>query len=74
MLVKLISQKSFLVKIGMLLLLLVLGRGLKEDSQILTAEAQNEVTSTPKTQPPLVLTAENIKSIVPSAEFTSSIN
>lgn len=72
MIVKLISQKSFLVKIGVLLMLLVLGKGLRENTQVLTADSQ--VSKTQKVQPPLVLTTAKSLSLFPSAGLTSSMN
>lgn len=72
MIVKLISQKSFLVKIGVLLILLVLGKGLREDTQVLTADSQ--VIKGQEVKPPLVISTSNSTSVFPTAGLTSSMN
>ncbi len=67
-----ISQKSFLVKISVLLLLLLLGKGLKDQNP--QEEFTADLTQFQEAKNPLVLTGSRAVSIFPSAGITSEIN
>ena len=71
MLAKLNGHKGFLVKICVLLVLLVLGRGLKEQDSTRTTITQVNASGVPT---PMVLTASFKNHIFPSTDLRSSLN
>lgn len=72
MLANLISQKGFMIKIGVLLCLLFVGRTLREDSSLTNPSTQ--VTKAESAPSPLVLATSNLSSFFPTSEISSSLN